>query len=614
MPERPVPPALAQQVQDLTERLNRALADHERLLVQQQEAEIRSRALEAFATLARDLTLEQAPLPLIGRAQDILVDLMPDAICTYYEVSRGTWWLRSHRGTFRDPALLRGLASGLPRGATINLDRPFDQRQGFYQNVYDPSTTAAVQAARIIRASAAFPVEVSGRVTGVLVVGRHDAYTWTTVDRTLLDTIVTSLSLALERAVQTRELADEREGLLAFAAFTDAVGVQTDVLALARQATEVVRTQLGTVSVAYYELEDDLWKARVWSKDITPDVAAEISAGISQEAPDFRRALLTPDGLFVNGWDAQANRVDTTEKYGAVAFFPLFVSGEACSLLVTGTQEAHDWTDRDRAVIRAVGRSLALALERASQTRQLQLQRDTLDARTASLTAANEELEAFTYSASHDLRTPIRHVTGFADLARRSLRRQQNEQVERHLDIIQQGAQRMESLIEGMLTLSRAGREGFRPVSVDLGPIVKQAREDAALEFPAHPVEWHVDATSVVWADPVLLQQVMTNLLSNAVKYSSTRESSVVRLHMQETDIEWIIAVRDNGVGFDSRYAGKLFGIFQRLHSQQTFQGTGVGLATVRRIVLKHGGRVFAHTHEEGGATFGFTLPKALAI
>lgn len=614
MTELPDSTALIHQVQELTERLNRALADQERLAVQQQEAEIRSRVLVAFATLVHDLTLEQARLPLIGRAQEILVDLMPDAVCTYYEVSHGTWWLRSHRGTFRDPALLRGLAGGLPRGATVNLDRPRDQRQGFYQDVYDPSTTAAVQAARIMQASAAFPVTVHGHVIGVLVVGRHDTYTWTRVDQTLLETVVTSLAVALERAEQTRELTDEREGLLAFAAFTEAVGIQSDVLALARQAAQVVRTQLGNVSVAYYELDGDLWKARVWSDDVTPDVVAEISAGVSQNAPEFRRAVTAHHGLFVNGWDAQANQVDTTGKYGAVALFPLLVFGEARSLLVVGTQDAHEWTDRDRAVTRAVGRSLILALERTEQTRQLHLQRDLLNARTASLTAANEELEAFTYSASHDLRTPIRHVAGFADLAHRALDLEQPEKVRRHLAVIQAAATRMDRLIEGMLTLSRAGRDGFRPAVTHMQPIVAQAQMDAMLGYADHPVEWHLDAAIHIWADPVLLQQVMTNLFSNAVKYSSTQATSVVHLHVKETAVEWIVTLRDNGVGFDPRYGSKLFGLFQRLHGQETFPGTGVGLATVRRIVLKHGGRVFARAHEEGGATFGFALPKPTSL
>lgn len=602
------------EVQELTERLNLALAENERLSVQQQEADIRSRALEAFAALARDLTLDRDPLALIGRAQDILVDLLPDAVSGYFELVGDTWWLRTHRGTFRNPALLTGLAGGLPRGTTVNLDRPYQEQQPFYQDEYDPATTASVKEARIMRTSATFPLGVNGRIAGVLSVGLHDHHPWTTVNRILLDTVVTSLSLALNRAAQTRELTNEREGLLAFAAFTEAVGGEADVLTLAQQAMQVVRTQLGAVSVAYYELDAGLWKARVWSEDITPDVAAEITAGVPYDAPEFLRALSAERGLFVADWDAHANQIDSTEKYGAVAFFPVSTSGAIQGLLVAGTQETRTWTARDRAVVRAVGRSLTLAVERAAQTRQIQLQRDALDVRTAALTAANEELEAFAYSASHDLRTPLRHVTGFSDLAQRALTLGQLDKAGRHLATIQASATRMENLIDGMLTLSRAGRRDYRPATVALSPIIEQAKVDAALEFPAQQIEWNVGTATHVWADPILLQQVMTNLISNAVKYSSTQATSVVHLHVEETELEWMVAVRDNGVGFNPTYAAKLFGIFQRLHSQQTFQGTGVGLATVRRIVLKHGGRVFAHAHEEGGATFGFTLPKQVPL
>ncbi len=145
---------------------------------------------------------------------------------------------------------------------------------------------------------------------------------------------------------------------------------------------------------------------------------------------------------------------------------------------------------------------------------------------------------------------------------------------------------------------------------VDLNELVTQARRDVCAEFDGHAVRWQIDDLPRVQGDRSMLQQVMTNLLSNAVKYSSQREQSQVEVWCEESAAAWIIYVKDNGVGFDPAYAQKLFGMFQRLHSERDFKGTGVGLATVRRIILKHGGQVFAESQEHSGATFRFTLPK----
>jgi signal transduction histidine kinase len=261
-----------------------------------------------------------------------------------------------------------------------------------------------------------------------------------------------------------------------------------------------------------------------------------------------------------------------------------------------------------------------LAQQEIQQRQQAQQALDTANVsleervrdRTHDLNEANRELEAFTYSASHDLRTPVRHVMSFADLARRAADKAEPETVLRYLEIIQQSALRMNALIDGMLTLSRVGSRAFSPQRTWTEPLVSQARRDVDLEFPGRPVRWDLGDMPEVWGDPSMLQQVLTNLISNAVKYSSSREVSEVKVWVETREHDWRVSVQDNGVGFDSRYAEKLFGVFQRLHSQREVEGVGVGLATVRRIVLKHHGQVFAESPEDSGATFSFTLPKPL--
>ena len=230
--------------------------------------------------------------------------------------------------------------------------------------------------------------------------------------------------------------------------------------------------------------------------------------------------------------------------------------------------------------------------------------------RTRDLNEVNRELEAFTYSASHDLRTPVRHVMSFADLARQALDHSQPEKVSRHLEVIRQSALRMNALIDGMLKLSQMGTQAFNLQVVDAQLLVRQAQQDVLLDFPDRRVSWELGQLPQLWGDPSMLQQVMTNLISNAVKYSGVREVSDVKVWAEERERDWLISVRDNGIGFDPTYAGKLFGVFQRLHSQQQVAGVGVGLATVRRIVLRHQGHVFADGAEGVGATFSFSLPK----
>ncbi|MFC3833615.1 MULTISPECIES: GAF domain-containing protein [Deinococcus] len=573
---------------------------------QAQQLRQQNEALEAFAAFTETSADTVDVATLIQRAGEVLTATLGDISVAHYDLADGRWWARAWYGDI--PAdHLAGMQRGFPAD-TPRFVRAVQGRRPLFVSDWQPEHEGLPTSAGY-RAVVSYPYFDGQRPVSLLSVGMKHRTVWSAREETVVRAVGRSLGLALERARSTQQLESESAGLMAFVAFAEAVGTHLDVPTVARQAMQVVRAHLGEVSVAYYEPSGGMWRATLWSEDLQPEVAAQISAGVPGDAPDFERATRALDGLFIDAWDAGMNSVDSTKEYRAVAFFPLHVGGEVHGLLVAGTLENRAWTERERSVFRAVGRSLGLALERGAHVRELQRQRDALDVQTAALSAANEELEAFTYSASHDLRTPIRHVMGFADMARRALEHGQPDKVVRHLDIVRQGATRMETLIDGMLTLSRAGRQDFRPQKLSLEPLVTQAMRDAELDFPDVPVQWHLEHIGSVWGDPVLLQQVITTLVSNAVKFSSTRETADIRITLEDRGREWAFSVQDHGVGFDPLYAGKLFGIFQRLHPQDVFPGAGVGLATVRRIVLKHGGRVFAEGVEQRGATFGFTLP-----
>lgn len=230
----------------------------------------------------------------------------------------------------------------------------------------------------------------------------------------------------------------------------------------------------------------------------------------------------------------------------------------------------------------------------------------------AALEVSNEELQAFNHSVSHDLMTPLRHIAGFAQLASRSL--DDREKSRRYLNIVVEGAQRMETLIEGMLALSRTGQRELSVGVVDLNDLLRQSQLDVQSQRGGHAVAWRLGQLPQVQGDRVTLQQVMTNLLENAAKYSQARDPAVIEVWAEEDAQQWTIFVRDNGAGFDPAYAGKLFGIFQRLHHQDEFKGTGVGLSLVRRIITRHGGTVNGTAVLGQGATFWFTLPKPTSV
>ncbi len=231
--------------------------------------------------------------------------------------------------------------------------------------------------------------------------------------------------------------------------------------------------------------------------------------------------------------------------------------------------------------------------------------------RTAQLESANHELEAFSYSVSHDLRAPLRHIDGFARMLAQHAGPTLDAQGRRYLDTISDSARHMGRLIDDLLAFSRTGRAALKLVVVDQDALVADVITEGNFQQNDRAVEWDMHPLPQVCADALLLRLVWRNLVGNAVKYSSRSPRPRIEIGTIEpsTPTEHVMYVRDNGVGFDMRYAAKLFGVFQRLHSQTDFEGTGIGLAHVKRIVTRHGGRVWAESELGAGATFYFSLP-----
>ncbi len=231
--------------------------------------------------------------------------------------------------------------------------------------------------------------------------------------------------------------------------------------------------------------------------------------------------------------------------------------------------------------------------------------------RTAELEAANRELEAFSYSVSHDLRAPLRHLSGFVKLLEKNSSHLLDEKGNHYLETIEDAARRMGDLIDDLLSFSRIGRTELREIPSDLSKIVERIAAEMGQDHPERDLHWKIESLPVVRCDPRLMEQAFRNLIGNAVKFTAGRPVAEIEIGGRIEDAGIRFFVKDNGAGFDNRYAGKLFEVFQRMHNRSEFEGTGIGLANVRRIVELHGGEVFAEGEVDKGATIGFILPSS---
>lgn len=760
---------------DLSERerhrveLQEVNASLERRIAERTEAlQAETAALSAFAAFTRAVGNETNLHVLARLALDTLTSAFGDGSAVYYDRERDLWKATVWAGDITDET--RDLARAGIRVAELTPD-PTARGASFVEG-WDGQDGDVHARTREYGAAALYPVWQEQGACGLLTAGLKATRSWSPRDRAIFEAVGHGLSLAAERAAHVRRLDEEREATAAFAAFTEAVGVETDMSTLVERAARVVRSSLPHLSVAYYELEGGLWKARALSEDVAPDLAEELRAGVPSDAPNLADAARSGEPLFVDGWDPLGDHITHAASYGAAAFLPLCVHGETRRLFAVGTRAARAWTDRERSLVRAVARGLTLAFERAAVAHAIEaanaalegfgeLARDLafetnafaivkraqeivlsllpsgvsvyyeldggvwrgrvqtgpldaalqaaidaglpfedasnlstpwrtlqpyfqdeydratdnlpeetgqigatatvplvvhgtprgvlavalfgtrswnagdrvvletaarhlslaleraetareLERQRAALKASNEELESFSYSVSHDLRAPLRHVHGFSGVLRRAMDRGDEPQARRALDVIDLAVTRANVLIDALLQFSRLSRNEVRRDRVDLSALVRDVRPEAEQEAAGRSVQWVVHDLPVVLGDAALLRQVLANLLSNAVKYSAKAERLRVEVGAERRPGEVVVFVRDHGAGFDPRYADKLFGVFQRLHSDAEFAGIGIGLATVRRIVERHGGRVWAESVPGEGATFSFSWPIEL--
>lgn len=555
------------------------------------------------------------------------MSLLPEAICTYYEVQDGTWQLRTYRGEFRNPAMIPALSKGLPRGVTVNLDHPFDTTTAYYQDVYNPATTAAAgHAVEVIRTSAAFPVFTGQTVRGVLVIGRHEPHPWTSEERTLLETVVRNLSLALERAhaaqqllEQNAELEARTRALEAFVDLTRDLAQETDRYALIQCAQDVVLSLMPSGHATYYEPDTGTWrlKSRVGAFG-HPDLERLVEAGLPFDVPTLHDPWTTGtdvyQDVYMQGSDTPAELVRHIQ---ALVALNVRLRGQPIGIFVLALFAGHVWTQVERAVLNTVMQSLSASLERAEGVKELaertvQLERinATLEHRTRELERSNQELEQFAYIASHDLQEPLRTVTSFSELLVRQLP-DGNGKAAKYVQLIREGTQRMGRLLQDLLAFSRVVTQGQDFRRVDAQEVAGQVVQDLSAQIGRTHATMTISALPPVLADETQLRQLLQNLISNALKFGADARPPAVQVDATVIGEMVQFAVRDNGIGIEPQYYERIFTIFQRLNTREAYEGTGMGLAIARRIVERHGGQIWPESVFGVQTTIFFTLPRA---
>lgn len=427
-----------------------------------------------------------------------------------------------------------------------------------------------------IRAVVCVPLHKAGRFVAGMAVHQKTPRRWSRDDVELVTTVTNRCWESMERARAVRNLRQSEER------YRSLVAASTSIVWTMDPRGRFVEPQPSWEAYTGQPWEEH--QGFGWVEELHPDDRERVR-GIWEQARD-RGSLYASDGRL---WHAPSE----TYRYFITRATPLF---DADGSVREWVGMITDVDDRKRAE-----EEIHLLNEQLEQrVRQ----------RTAQLAEANKELESFSYSVSHDLRAPLRHIGGFAEMLQSRTASTLDETGLRYLKTILESAGHAGALIDNLLTFSRMGRAEMRHAVVDMDRLVREMLGDLRFETDGRNIAWEVGELPEVRGDPSMLRLVLRNLLSNAVKYTRPREQAVIEIGSTSNEGEVVFFVRDNGVGFDMRYVDKLFGVFQRLHGEEEFEGTGIGLASVRRIVHRHGGRTWAEGHPGSGATFYFSLPQ----
>ncbi|GGL93228.1 hypothetical protein GCM10010840_34080 [Deinococcus aerolatus] len=598
---------LYQQLQDSHAQLERR--------VEQRTGELEAQAmsLDAFAAFAEAVGTETDVRVLAQQAITVLLTRFPTDTIGYYEPAEGLWKLQAWTEDIETEVLevlKRGLSAETPSIAQV-----LNTHAAVFVNAWD-ADRERIEGTETYAAAGGYPVVVDGVVKGILSIGRRKTREWTERDKALFSAVGRSFTLALERASQTTHIQEQRDALEArsqaleaFALLTRDLSVDVDPLALVRRAQEILMSLLPEGYTLYWQPDGAHWVSRSQVGPLGhPELQGVVDAGLPRgQAATLDRAWQTRQAVYEDPYPQGADtRPEVVAHVRAAAMLPVVVNGELHGMIGVGLFVQRRWARIDRAVLETVTRSLGLALEGAESARALQ-------ERTQELERSNSELEKFAYVASHDLQEPLRTISSFSELINRRYGEVLDERGQQYLHFVSSGAQRMKGLIDDLLVFSRLNAVPDPHSLLKLEDPVQEAlqRLHAALEESGAVVRY--GSLPRVSGSPTELTQLFQNLIGNSVKFRRENAAPVIEIAATLEGEMWHVTVQDNGIGFEPHYAERVFQIFQRLHTRDEYDGTGMGLAIVRRILEHHGGRIWVESEPGVGSTFHFMLPVAPA-
>ncbi|MDP3148791.1 MAG: PAS domain S-box protein [Ignavibacteria bacterium] len=379
--------------------------------------------------------------------------------------------------------------------------------------------------------------------------------------------------------------------------------------------------QCQRVSVGIFDLEKK--EVRVFAADIDGKTIVQVGKVLTEEVYGIIDTLRQSRMEIVEDMSGVTspsviNRILQAEGVQSSINIALVSALEMYGVLNIGWDNPRNITLEETEIAGEVANQITIAIEKAGLLKETKRYAAELELRVAQRTSqleeANKELESFSYSVSHDLRAPLRHISGFVSLLTHRFDESLPAKAKHYLESIADSTHQMGTLIDDLLQFSRTSHQEMLLIDLDMEEVLQEALAQIKHDIKSQNIEWVTAPLPNVHGDKTLLRLVWINLLSNAVKFTRKKEKACIEIKSYIDGDEIVFSVKDNGVGFDMMYAQKLFGVFQRLHSTEKFEGTGIGLANVRRIILKHGGRTWAEAEPDKGATFYFTLPKIKEI
>ncbi len=435
---------------------------------------------------------------------------------------------------------------------------------------------------------------------------------------------ITKRKQAEEFIRESSERATMQRNLIAKLTFDDSIVNGSIDNALKIITTELAKT-LKVDRVSTWLLSEDHTKLRRKALyDVATGFDLQIDVLNTADIPSYFEALRKDSQVDAEDAQNDPRTKELTDNY----FIPLQISSLLDSTIqqdgrLIGVLSAEHrgtvrkWHDDEKSFLSAITNLVAHLFANAKrkhaeeEIKQLNTELELkVEQRTAKLEATNKEMEAFSYSVSHDLRAPLRHINGYVDMLNNKYHEALDDKARHYLDTITAASRQMGTLIDDLLKFSRTGRKELSSTELDLNQLLQKAMKDLSPVMEGRKIEWDIQDLPKVFGDTTLLKLVWANLLDNAVKYTRNQPLAKISVGYKIAAKNFVFCVRDNGVGFDMKYANKLFGVFQRLHSQSEYEGTGIGLATVQRIIHKHSGKVWAEAAPGKGAAFYFSLPK----